>query len=148
MSLTNIRSQIKTKLQAISGVENVYDFKRYCSDWATYKDLFIKDSRVNTWEIERKSFSKVARGGSGDVEDNNHNFIIRGFYSTKDSLATEKTFQDLVETICSSFLNDPTLSGKAKIVHIPITGEFSTGKLGEVLCHIIEISIIIEDRII
>lgn len=148
MSLSLIRTQIKTKLEAISGVEKVYDYKRYCADWATYKDLFVKDSKVNTWEIERKSFSRTARGGSGDVEDTIHEFIIRGFYSFYDALATEKTFQDLVETICADFVNDPTLGGKAKIVHIPITGEFTLGKLGDVLCHIATINISIEDRII
>ena len=148
MSLSLIRTQIKTKLEAISGVENVYDFRRFCSDWATYKDLFVKDSKVNTWEIERKSFSRTARGGSGDVEDTIHNFIIRGFYSFYDALATEKTFQDLVETICADFINDPTLGGKAKIVHVPITGTFTIGKLGEVITHVVEISIDISDRII
>jgi len=148
MSLANIRSQIKTKLEAITGVSNVYEYKRFCNDWHTYKELFVKDSRVNTWEIERKSFSATAHGGNGDVEDTTHNFVIRGFYSFNDELATEKTFQDLVDTICSSFLSDPTLSGKAKIVHVPITGSFSMGKLGEVLCHLVDINITIEDRII
>jgi hypothetical protein len=148
MSLALIKTQIKTKLEAITGVENVYDYKRFCSDWVTYKDLFVKDSKVNTWEIERKSFSRTGRGGSGDIEDVTHEFIIRGFYSFYDTLESEKTFQNLVETICANFINDPTLGGKAQMVQMPITGEFSTGKLGEVLCHIVEINITIVDRII
>jgi hypothetical protein len=148
MSLTLIRTQIKTKLEAISGVENVYDYKRFCSDLATYKDLFIKDAKVNTWEIERKAFSRTGRGGSGDIEDVIHEFIIRGFYSFYDAYATEKTFQDLVETICADFISDPTLGGKAKMMHVPITGEFSNVMLGNVLCHQVQINITIEDRII
>lgn len=148
MSLVLIRTQIKTKLEAVSGVENVYDYKRYCNDLATYKDLFVKDSKVNTWEIIRNSFEKSARGGSGDVEDSTHYFTIRGFYSAYDEYATEKTFQDLVEDICASFMNDPTLGGKARIVNMPISGEFSTGMLGVVLCHIVEIKISFQDRII
>ena len=146
MSLSLIRTQIKTKLEAISGVEKVYDYKRFCNDLATYKDLFVKDSKVNTWEIERKSFSKDARGGSGDVEDTVYNFIIRGYYSFYDALATEKTFQDLVETICADFTDDPTLGGKARIVYLPITGDFTTVMLGSVLCHKVEILINIGDR--
>ena len=148
MSLSLIRTQIKTKLEAISGVENVYDYKRFCSDLATYKDLFIKDSKVNTWDIERTNFERIGHGGSGDVEDINHTFVIRGFYSFYNELATEKTFQDLVETICASFINDPTLGGYANIVHIPIIGEFSTVMLGAVLCHAVNIVINIGDRII
>lgn len=148
MSLALIKTQIKTKLEAISGVEKVYDYKRYCNDWVSYQNLFIKDSRVNTWEIERNSFSRVSHGGNGDIEDVTHNFIIRGFYSFSDSLATEKTFQNLVEIICASFMNDPTLTGKAKIVHMPIEGTFTLNKLGDILCHVVEIKINIEERII
>jgi len=148
MSLGIIRTKIKTKLEAITDIKNVYDYKRYCNDWATYQDLFVKDDKVNTWEIERTSFAATGHGGNGNVEDKTHNFIIRGFYSVLDSLATEKTFQDIVEAIVSDFIDDPTLGGTAKQVHYPITGELRIGKLGNVMCHIVEIHITITDRII
>lgn len=148
MSLSAIRTKIKTKLEAISGIENVYDYKRYCNDWATYQDLFVKDEKVNTWEIERLNFVSTGHGASGEVEDKTHSFIIRGFYSLFDSLATEKTFQDLVDSITSDFITDPTLGGVANQVHYPITGEITKGRLGNVLCHIVEIHIVITDRII
>lgn len=147
MSLSLIRTQIKTKLEAISGVENVYEYRKFCNDLVTYKDLFIKDSKVNTWEIERRSFERTGRGGSGDIEDIIHNFTIRGFYSSYDTLATEKTFQDLVETICADFISDPTLGGKARIVNMPITGEFSIVMLGSVLCHTCNVNLSIQDRV-
>ncbi len=147
MSLALIRTQIKTILEAISGVENVYDYQRYCADLATYNTLFVKDSKVNTWEIERKSFESTGRGAPNAVEDVNHVFNIRGFYSFFDERATEKTFQDLVETIRASFISDPTIGGKANIMHVPIIGEFSMVMLGAVLCHVVNIEITIEDRI-
>ena len=147
MSLSAIRTKLKSELEAISGIEKVYDYKRFCSDLATYKDLFIKNDKVNTWEIERKSFERTGRG-SPSVEDIIHVFIIRGFYSFYDKFATEKTFQDLVEDICNVFIADPTLDGVAKVIHVPITGEFSTAFLGAVLCHVVEIEIHIEERII
>ena len=146
MSLSSIRTKLKTKLEAISGVENVYDFKRYCNDWAAYKDLFVTDSKVNTWEIQRDTFSKTAHGGSGNVQDTENDIVIRGFYSVYDAYASEKTFQDLVDTILESFLNDPTLGGTAEILHVPITGTFTIGRLGNVLCHIVEIKLTIKDR--
>ncbi len=148
MSLSIIRTKIKTKLEAIANVKSVYDFRRYCNDWAAYQDLFVKDDRVNTWEIERVSFEAHSHGGYGNVEDKTHNFIIRGFYSVLDSLATEKTFQDIVEAIVSNFINDPTLGGTAIQVHTPITGELRIGKLGSVMVHVAEIHVAITDRII
>jgi hypothetical protein len=53
-----------------------------------------------------------------------------------------------VETICADFIDDPTLGGKAIMVHVPITGTFNIGKLGEVVVHTVEIAISITDRII
>ncbi len=73
-------------------------------------------------------------------------YIIRGFYNIKDEFATEKTFHSLVDTICESFRNDPTLNGLAEIVHTPIEVDYSTGKLGDVLCHISEIKLDITQR--
>lgn len=146
MSLATIRSKIKTKLEAISGVENVYDYKRYCNDWVTYKDLFVTDSKVNTWEIQRDTFSKTGHGGDGNVHDTENDFVIRGFYSVYDAYGSEKVFQDLVETIIANFLNDATLGGTAEILHVPITGTFTIGRLGAVLCHIVEIRLLIKNR--
>ena len=146
MSLSTIRSKIKTKLEAISGIENVYDYHRYCNDWVTYKDLFVKDSKVNTWEISRDNFVKTSHGGNGYVMDTDNSFIVRGFYSAYDTLATEKTFQDLVEDIIETFMNDPTLGGTAEQLHYPITGTFSLNKLGDVLCHVVDIRMTIKDR--
>ncbi len=146
MSLSTIRSEIKKILEAVPGVENVYDYKRYCNDWVTYKDLFVADSKVNTWEVQRDTFSKTAHGGNGDVQDTENDFTIRGFYSVYDAYASEKTFQELVEIILENFLNNPTLNGNAEILHVPITGTFTIGRLGNVLCHIVEIKMGIKDR--
>jgi hypothetical protein len=146
MSLSIILAKIKSKLTAISGVENVYDYHRYCNDWVTYKELFVKDSKVNTWEIVRDTFTKTSHGGNGNVVDTENSFIIRGFYSVYDVLETEKTFQNLVETICEDFMDDPTLGGTAEQLHYPITGQFTIGKLGDVMTHVVDIRMTIKDR--
>lgn len=146
MSLSTIRAKIKTKLEALSGIENVYDYKRFSRDWATYKELFIKDSKVNTWEIEHPHEERKVNAGDHGVEHVRHSFIIRGFYSLEDSLETDKTFQDLVETVCEDFRDDPTLGAVAEIVHMPITVDYTIGRLGDVVCHIAEIHIDITQR--
>ena len=151
MSLSIIRSKIKTEIEEVitSSIGTVYDYKRYCNDLATYKDLFVRSSKVNTWEIERESFSRSEHGGSGGIEVPTHNFIIRGFYAVDDSLGSDKVFQDsYVEPICQRFMNNPTLSGIADIINMPITGNITIKSLGNVLCHVVEIRIsVIERRI-
>jgi len=149
MSLRLIQTQIKTEIETVvtSSLGTVYDFKRYCNDWATYKDLFMRGSKVHVWEVERVSFSRNEKGGSGGCEFITHDFVIRGFYALDDSLTSDKTFQDsYVEPICQRFMNNPKLSGKADIVNMPITGALTMGKLGEVLCHICEIRVSVTER--
>lgn len=149
MSLATIRTQIKTEIETVitSSIGTVYDYKRFCNDLATYKDLFIRGNKVNTWEIERESFSRTEHGGSGGIEVPTHNFIIRGFYAVDDSLGSDKVFQDdYVEPVCREFLNNPTLSGIADIIAMPITGNITIKSLGNVLCHVCEIHISVVER--
>ena len=149
MSLSTIRSKIKTEIEEVitSSIGTVYDYKRFSNDLVTYKDLFIRGSKVNTWEIERNSFSKTVHGGDRGKEDSIHNFTIRGFYSFDDSAGSDKVFQDsYVEVICQKFTENPTLDGIADIVNMPITGTITMGKLGDVLVHICEIQLSIMGR--
>ena len=149
MSLSLIRSQIKTLIETVITAEigTVYDYKRFCNDLATYKDLFIRSRKVNTWEIERNGFSREERGGSGGVEMPTHNFIVRGFYGLDDSAGSDKVFQDsYVEPICEAFMDNPTLNGKAEIITMPVVGEIKMSKLGDILCHRVEINLSITER--
>lgn len=151
MSLSLIRAAIKAKIETVvtANIGTVYDYKRFCNDLATYKELFIRDSKVNTWEIERDAFSRIERGGAGGIEVPTHNFIIRGFFSVYDALGSDKVFQDdYVEPVCQQLMNDPRLSNTVDIITMPITGTIRMGKLGDVLVHICEIRLsVIERRI-
>lgn len=149
MSLSTIRSKIKTEIEEVitSSVGTVYDYKRFCNDLAAYKDLFIRNNKVNTWEIERDSFSRTEHGGSGGIEVPTHNFIIRGFYALDDAVGSDKVFQDsYVELICQKFMNNPTLDGVCDIINMPVTGNISMKSLGNILCHVVEIRISITER--
>ena len=149
MSLSTIRAKIKTEIKTVitSSVGTVYDYKRFCNDLVTYKDLFIRNSKVNTWEIERESFSRIEHGGAGGVEKITHNFIIRGFYALDDSVGSDKIFQDdYVEPIGRLFMNNPTLDGVCDIINLPLTGAITMKMLGAVLCHSCEIKLAITER--
>lgn len=149
MSLSTIRSQIKTLIEQVitSSLGTVYDYKRYCNELSSYKDLFIRGNKVNTWEIEREAFSRTEHGGSGGIEVPTHNFIIRGFYALDDSAGSDKVFQDsYVEPICQKFMNNPTLNGTCDIIVMPVTGNISIKRLGDVLCHMVEIRISVTER--
>lgn len=149
MSLSTIRAKIKSEIEEVitSSIGTVYDYKRFCNDLATYQDLFVRGSKVNTWEIERESFSRTERGGSGGIEVPTHNFIIRGFYALDDAAGSDKVFQDsYVEPICQKFMDNPTLDGVCDIINMPVIGTITMRTLGLVLCHSVEIRISITER--
>lgn len=149
MSLNTIRAKIKSEIEEIitSDIGTVYDYKRFCNELSVYKDLFIRNNKINTWEIERESFSRIEHGGSGGIEVPTHNFIIRGFYALDDSLGSDKVFQDdYVEPVVQRFMNNPTLDGVCDIISMPITGTITMKSLGNILCHMVEIHISIVER--
>lgn len=146
MSLSTVRTKAKSVIETVSGIGTVYDYKRYVHDWATYKDLFQKDSKINTWEIQRIHVESDPFGGSGGREDRTHIFTIRGFYAVSDDLESEKTFNDLSDLVIDAFRNKPDLDGIANIVNFPITADFSEQMFGGVLCHVVEIRLSISER--
>lgn len=148
MTINAIRAQLKTVILTVSGIGVVYDYKRFCNDWATYRDLFVKDSKVNEWEIQRNGFSVIGHGGNGIVKDNNHDLILRGFYAFTDTPSSEKVFDTLIDAITDKLILQPNLSGTAKIVHIPYVGTIDMKFLGQVLCHVVEIQLQVEERTI
>lgn len=144
MSLSTVRAELKTILESITSVGTVHDYKRYTHDWASYKTLFVENSKVNTWEIVRDNVDAWVEA-SNSVNRRRHYFTIRGFYAINDENASEKTFQNIVEDIIDELRDKPTLNDKAEKISFdkddPLTAVFSTDFLGAVLCHIVEIKI-------
>ena len=149
MTTSTTRSAIKTLLESVSGIGRVHSHKQYSSDWASYKDKFIKNSKVNEWEIQRESFSKESRGSqarSGKVKDKTDVFVIRGFYAFTSKPSSEEAFDLLIDLITDEFIQDRDLGGAVEIIEDPITGEIFFARLGEVLCHVVEIRITVKER--
>jgi hypothetical protein len=154
MSLDTVRTELKSIILLVSGIGKVHDYERYTHDWKQYQKFFTKDDKVNVWQIERPTFTRYVHGSQGPtngVERVIHDFFIRGFYAINDELATEKTFQDIVEGVCQALRNKPDLNGKAEMVKIssdsPVTGRIYKDYLGAVLCHIAEVSVSIQEKI-
>jgi len=134
MSYSTILAQILSTLQGVTGIgTKVYDYERYAATWKEYLDLFKANDLIKGWTITRIATPEETKNVTTNLRT--HVFVIRGFYSLDDSAATEKTFQVLIESICTAFREDPTLSGVAfdsGPVQVDTVGPVM---FGQVLCH-------------
>lgn len=147
MSLSDIRTQIKTLLESVPGIGKVHDFERWTTNWNTFLNYF-KDSnnRINGWVITRSE--TVERLQSPEAANISiHIFRIKGYYGLKDSLESEKVFQDLIESIRSVLRVHPTLNGTCLRVFPPAVRVFSFQRRSGIMMHQCEIQLRVEEYI-
>ena len=99
MSVSKIRTDIKTKLESIANIGKVNDYRRHHIDWPKIFESFVEDGKINACIIEwvDTDSEKIA---SGSVAIRRyHSFRIWYLYSMKDSTASAKSFEDILEEI-------------------------------------------------
>lgn len=150
MTLSTIRTEVKTVLEGITDIGKVYDYERFTTDWTTYLSKFKPAGKtyIRGWTIRRAKTPE----GYDELADNfgrrKYRLIIRGYASVDDANASSKTFDDLIETICDTFrpLTVNNLNGKAMgsgLVQVEIVED---RMFGSVLCHYCELSLEVEER--
>ena len=148
MAYSTILAKIKTLLLAVTGVgTKVYDFEQCdVGDWNNYLTLFKEGSLIKGWEITRIGAPEVEDSPSANLRT--HQIVIRGFYSLNNASASEKTFQDLIEAICTAFrAKAPDLEGTAFMLAAPSVSVIENRMFGEVLCHFCEIRLDVTEHI-
>jgi len=139
MSLIAIRDKIKSELEDIADIGLVYDYER----WAALPDRFIAlfktGGKIKAWAITRTSTRE-------EMFSSNENrriyiFTIRGFFSLDDANASEKTFQDLIELICSTFRTLPDLEKVCENCEPVQVVSVGHAMLADVLCHFAELTL-------
>jgi hypothetical protein len=136
MSLATIRTKIKEILQTVSGIGQVHDYGRWTADWSKFLSAFKSVDKINGWLITRRSSTEEPFGENvPPVHHRTHEFVIEGYYSLRDNVASERDFQDLVEAICEAFRGDLTLGGTALMSEPPQVESIDSSTLGGVLVH-------------
>ncbi len=152
MSEANIRAQIKTILESVSGIGVVHNYERYTNDWNTLLSLFkpTAQSVINACMISRTSTAeRIITLGQVDRA---HAFLIRILYSHDDASASEITFQALLEAIQTAFRTKLDLNGTCDNTS-PEFGEMAgvsglqiskveVRMFGSVFCHYPELKIV------
>lgn len=149
-----ILTDIKTKMESITDIGKVYDYERYSTDMATFINLFkvviSGVEQIRGWEISRFAVTEHKTG----AYFRHHKFRISGYMGLKDSTATDKTFQQLVDAVSDKFRNSQGGSSwdykdgdnpQNSPVQVPV---IDVRTFGSVLCHHSEIILSVTERII
>ena len=145
MSLSEIRSAICEILSSVSGVENVYPYLRWSTDWKAFFDLFRRsDGSAGGWMVTRSSTGEE-RAETAYVF-RRHEFRMFGFLRLNDAQQSELVFQDQVEAICDAFRSNYSLNGTA-LNSGPISVDTVENRMfGSVLVHWAELTLPVLER--
>jgi hypothetical protein len=152
MSEALIRAQVKTTLEAVTGIGAVHDYERYPRSLA---DFFLamtsgSPALVNGWVIHRQSTAsfRVTLGVNGQIE-RAHDYKIAGFYQLDDSTGSEKDFQALLEAVFTAFKGDwmAGTAWRADLLQVESVTVTSVDEMGADLYHIAECSLMVYERI-
>lgn len=147
MSYSTILPEIKSVLNGVSGVANVNDYLRYSSDITTMKSLFISGGIFHVWFITRTSAPTTANIDNQVFRQ--HQFELLGFYELNDANESEKTFQQLADTIMDTFdlKANLTLGDTCDQLQAAQLLEFSQVEFSGVLCHHARILIAADEEV-
>lgn len=141
-TVTQIRNAIATRMRAVPNVGQVYDYQRYDKNiealQALYRSTIGGVDQVRSWFIWRFATDRQSPQLGRYVIT--HTWRIRGYQSLSDAVASEKTFDDLIETMAAGFRDDESLGG---VVASTVTERAAGLQLDEqapvmfagVLCH-------------
>ena len=146
MSESAIRTEIYNILSGVTDIGKVYDYERWAANWETFINFFKATisnvDQIRGWEIGRKP--PITEDYSCTKK---HTYFIRGYMAVKDSLATEKTFNALIESIAAAFRAVKDLDNSALGHDLIQVEALDTRMFGSVLCHFTELTLTVYEHI-
>jgi hypothetical protein len=159
MSYPAIREQVRTILSGVSGTGIIHDYNRWAVDWGKFINFFKVEATgiINGAMITRKT-RKTFELALDNVTIRLHEIVIRQVMGLKDDVASEITFQQLVDDICDGLEAHDTLNGTCLTISDIGEGQSLSGcsgpqaevienrVFGNVLCHYAEIHIYAQEQ--
>jgi hypothetical protein len=145
MALNGNLIAIKNILEAVSGVENVYDSVR---NWQT-EQQFRNGARtqggsIQFWFLTRESSSASDLGPQFTAR--RHRVAVHGYAGVSDATESEKSFQALIEDVVAALGADRRLQGTARHCGPAAVRTVDFRVISNVLCHHAEVIVDVEDR--
>jgi hypothetical protein len=154
MSLTDIKARIATVLGGVDGIGQVYPRMRLVNVEAVQVSDFIVNGVLNTWFVSRSAAELEEVGDIDHISSQWDAISIHGFYTAKDSDASETAFDELADAVLAAVHEDSNypsrFAGTAKQARAPKIKVIDYRHFGvtKVLCHHTEITIQVLSRIL
>jgi hypothetical protein len=159
MSLATVTAAIKALIAGADPVSLVHDYERWTNDPAAFQALYVPADQlgdaasVRAWLIKLTGSERQAQTHSDLVEL--HQFALRFLFSVTDAEASEPAALEIVRQVQQAFHDDPTLTLPGVTI-IPDLGPNANQRgpalerneylqLGTVLCHFLELRLIVQE---
>jgi hypothetical protein len=149
MCYSTILAELKTVLEGVNNIGNVYDYIRHVNTGTEEKRLFHKEGKLHVWMITRIS-APGELYASGPQMLRKHNFEFWGYYGFDDSQDSKGTFQTIGIAVVNKLEAETNrnLVGDADIIE-PVEFNIDEALFGpnKTLCHRAKIAFTVEELI-
>jgi hypothetical protein len=148
--LSEIKSEIKTIMNSVDDVYNVYTERNYIKEPNSFLNLFqaeniLGDKFITAWFIRR--ISTMEKDFSTRENLREHTLILSGYLGIDENNNSSRNFETIIENICLAFREKDNLNNKC-IKSTPVQVEKIEEKyLGSIFCHYAELKIICSELI-
>lgn len=151
MSEATIRDLLYTIIRGVTNAGKVYDYHRYSNELPAFLNFYQTtvngQQQIRAWTIAHEGFESEEPNTCRVVR--RHRFKIRGYMSLIDSIASEKVFAALTESVANA-LDDATSIRASSYpdtqpASIDVLEHRLFGGEGGALCHYAEITQIITE---
>jgi hypothetical protein len=153
MPFADIRPAVKAVLEAVDGVGVVSDFEPWVRRLEELKTFFQPENEdaLRGWTISRESVVESYGSLSRGEAEARHAVVIRGYMSVSQQGATERTFQDLVDTVTAALLaqslDDAKFNQTVDYVEPPIVRAIEHREFSNDFVHYCEIVVGCRERV-
>lgn len=152
MSQSAIRAALYTAVGTVSNVGKVYDYKRRADEWDTFLEFYRTTingvSQIRGWDITYRGFTARRDPQFARQVIHDHTFWVMGYMGLSDVSGTDKTFADLCEAVAAAIDANATLhTGVYNLTGPASIPELEVIPLGDVLCHIAQIIVVVPEQV-
>lgn len=155
MPLTDIKARIATVLKGVTGIGQVYTYRRNLNAEKDQK-LLVRGGRIHVWFVFRDMTTLTDLDVNQGLVQQQDTLVMEGFMGVSDADDTEELFDGIVDSVLQAVNSDrkPTNSGGTLLNGLVSNAmtpsvrkfEFATYGQSAVLCHHVEIAMKVVQR--